>query len=243
MEVIDMGDFNMDKKVQTQEPPPKPKPEPTVMPVKVSKKALDKLIPKQEDDVKQHQEYVLMLSRYGASPRFGKYLKELTFNLSTQKLKKMPLEELQDLLERVRTSVANKTVSDVWSESVLGGLAMGENIVTMTKLGEKIKIQGLSEALKEDECFLDLLEELKLENQNLAYVSPYVRLSYMILTTGARVHGFNSMMEKRNNKNAPKIDLGPSPTEIKTQEKEEEKVITTKKKRVRPEEKIIDISA
>ena len=56
------------------------------------------------DDVKKHQEHVLMLSRYGSSSRFGEYLKSLSFVLTPIKLRKLKLEQLEELLERVRTS-------------------------------------------------------------------------------------------------------------------------------------------
>ena len=85
--------------------------------------------------------------------------------------------------------------------------------------------------------FLDLLEELKLNNQNLAYVSPYTRLTYILLTSIARVHGINTMMDNRQ----AKKNTNTSPVE---QPKQEDKVtITTKqtKKPDQPREKIYDI--
>ena len=98
-------------------------------------------------------------------------------------MRKLKLEQLEELLERVRTSVANKTVSDIWTNSITSGLGVVENLCTLTRLNDTIKLKGLTEMLKEDESFLDLLEELKLHNQNLAYVSPYTRLAYTLLTS------------------------------------------------------------
>ena len=122
---------------------------------------------------------------------------------------------------------------------------MTENLVTMTPIGDKLKLSGLTECLKDDDCFLDILEEIKLQNQNIAYTSPNVRLMYMILSAGARVHGMNSLLEKRRNKNAvkPPIDLGPLPAEIKPETVKEQptKHISTKK-RVKPEDKVIDLN-
>ena len=180
------------------------------------------------DNVKVHQEYCLMLSRYGSSPRFGEYLKSLSFVLTPIKLRKLKLEQLEELLERVRTSVANKTVSDIWSNSITSGLGMIENVCTMTRLNDTIKLKGLTELLREDETFLDLLEELKLNNQNLAYVSPYTRLAYTLLSSIFHVHGLNTMLDKRKAKPQNTVELPvQQPVE---QPVDQEKKISTKNK-------------
>ena len=141
------------------------------------------------------------------------------------------------MLDRVRTSIANKTVSDIWTNSIMTVIGAIENVCSMTRLNDTIKLKGLSEVLSTDEGFLDLLEELKLNNQNLAYVSPYTRLTYILLTSIARVHGINTMMDNRQ----AKKNTNTSPVE---QPKQEDKVtITTKqtKKPDQPREKIYDI--
>ena len=97
------------------------------------------------DNIKKHQEHVLMLSRYGSSPRFGDYLKSLSFVLTPIKLRKLKLEQLEELLESVRTSVANRTISDIWSNSITSGLGMIENVCTMSRLNDTIKLKGLTE--------------------------------------------------------------------------------------------------
>lgn len=183
------------------------------------------------DNVKKHQEHCLMLSRYGSSPRFGEYLKSLSFVLTPIKLRKLKLEQLEELLERVRTSVANKTVSDIWSNSITSGLGMVENFCTMTRLNDTIKLKGLTELLKDDESFLDLLEELKLNNQNLAYVSPYTRLVYTLMTSIMHVHGVNVMLDKRK----PKTVLDPSvePSTVEPTVEQEKKISTKNKMRER----------
>ena len=180
------------------------------------------------DNVKVHQEHCLMLSRYGSSPRFGEYLKSLSFVLTPIKLKKLKLEQLEELLERVRTSVANKTISDIWTNSITSGLGMVENLCTMTRINDTLKLKGLTELLKDDETFLDLLEELKLNNQNLAYVSPYTRLAYTLLSSIFHVHGLNTMLDKRKAKPQNTVELPvQQPVE---QPVDQEKKISTKNK-------------
>jgi hypothetical protein len=115
--------------------------------------------------------------------------------------------------------VANRTISDIWTNSITAGLSMAENLCTQTRLNDTIKLKGLTEMLKDDEAFLDLLEELKLNNQNLAYVSPYTRLAYTLLTSVMTVHGINSMLDKKNN---------ASKSQPPSSHPEAEKKITTK---------------
>ena len=184
------------------------------------------------DNVKKHQEFVLMLSRYGSSPRFGDYLKSLSFILSPVKLRKLKLEQLEELLERVRTSIANKTVSDIWSNSITSGLGMIENVCTMSRLNDTIKLKGLTELLKEDESFLDLLEELKLNNQNLAYVSPYTRLAYTLMSSILHVHGVNTMLDKRKPKTQTTLDLSTVEKPAEPPVEQEKKISTKNKERI-----------
>ena len=188
------------------------------------------------DNVQKHQEHCLMLSRYGSSPRFGDYLKSLSIVLTPIKLRKLKLEQLEELLERVRTSVANRTISDIWTNSITSGLGVVENLCTMTRLNDTIKLKGLTELLKDDETFLDLLEELKLNNQNLAYVSPYTRLAYTLLTSIVHVHGLNTILDKRKPKPQNTVEL---PVELPVEQPiEQEKKISTKN---RMKERIYEI--
>ena len=243
METIDFGSFNLNDTSAVKPPPEEPKA------VKITTRKADaslvqkELNPKKKDDnnpdVKKHQELTLMLSRYGTSPRFGDYLKSLCFELTPAKLKKQKVDKLEELLERVRVSVANKTVSDIWTSSIMAGVSMVENVCTNTRLNEKIKLRGLSEALSEDENFLDLLEELKLNNQNLSYVSPYTRLAYTLLTSVMRVHGLNTMLDKRNT--IAKKKTAPVDSEPKAEESDKTKKINTKKRRVPPEEVVYEL--
>ena len=110
----------------------------------------------------------------------------------------------------------------------------------MTRLNDTIKLKGLTEMLKEDETFLDLLEELKLNNQNLAYVSPYTRLVYTLLTSIMHVHGLNTMLEKRTPKPQNTVELPVKlPVELPAEQPiEQEKNISTKS---RMKERIYEI--
>ena len=153
--------------------------------------------PKNPEDTKKNQELVLHLVRYGSSKRFAEYLKSLGFQLTSSNLKKMSSTELEEMLVRVQTSIDNKSVSNFWSELALGGIQTTEMIVSSTRLGEKIKIQGLTDCLRGNEDFLDLLEILELSYANFTHIRPEIRLVYSIVSSGLKVHSVNSFMDKR----------------------------------------------
>ena len=152
--------------------------------------------PKDPAETKKHQELVLHLVRYGNSKRFCEYLKSLGFQLTSSNLKKMTNDELNEILTRVQTSLDNKSVSNFWSELAFGGIQTTEMIVSSTKLGEKIKIQGLTDSLRDNDEFLDLIELLELSYANFTHVRPEIRLLYTLMSSGMKVHAVNSFMEK-----------------------------------------------
>jgi hypothetical protein len=152
---------------------------------------------KDPEKIEKHQEMVIMLSRYGQSKRFAEFLKSMGFNLSVTHLKKCELDELEEILARVKTAINNKNVSNFWEELAFGVIQTGEIICTKTSLSQRIKIQGISEMLKSDDTFLDLLEQVELENQNLTYVSPYIRMLYAVVGSAMKCHGINTMLEQR----------------------------------------------
>lgn len=174
---------------------------------------------KSKDEINDHQKLVLHLSRYGNSKRFSTYLRSLGFELQPSKLKGLSNSDLEELLERVQTSLNNKQCSNFWYEMSLGLIETGEKVVTCSRLGEKIKIHGLTEALKGNEDFEDLIELIELEYTSFATIRPELRLLYTVLTTALKLHGINSFLEKREKMIKEKVvDLPP------TDEKKKEKL-------------------
>ena len=152
---------------------------------------------KDPEDIKKHQELVIMLSRYGQSRRFAEFLKSMNFTLTVSQLKKMELGELEELHTRVKTAIDNKNTSNFWEEMVFSMVQTGEIVCSKTAIGRKVKIQGITEMLRSDETFLDLVEQIELENQNIAYTSPYVRLIYSVVSSAMKCHGINTMLDNR----------------------------------------------
>lgn len=98
---------------------------------------------KTDDEVQDHQALVIMLSRYGSSKRFAEFLKSMGFVLIVSHLKKLETDELEEILQRIKSSVDNKNVSMFWQDQCFGGISTTETIVCSTRLRERLKIQGL----------------------------------------------------------------------------------------------------
>ena len=150
------------------------------------------------EDTKKHQELIIHLSRYYNSKRFAEYLKTMGFNLNATNLKKQSTSELEELLQRVQTSVEHKTQGNLWGDMALGGIQTLETISTsVPKINDRVKLRGLTDALRQDDQFLDLIEQLELSHSNFTHVRPEIRLLYSITSSAMRVHAINSFMEKR----------------------------------------------
>ena len=134
---------------------------------KIAEKELVKSIVKSDtrptpEDTKKHQELIIHLSRYYTSKRFAEYLRTMGFNLNSTHLKKLSATELEELLQRVQTSVEHKTQGNLWGDMALGGIQTVETIATsVPRIQKKIKLRGLTDALRQDDQFLDRCESPK----------------------------------------------------------------------------------
>lgn len=150
--------------------------------------------PSNAADAKSHQEYMLMLSRYNNS-RFAEYLRKLSFKLGNNHLKTCSVDELQELLARVRVAVNSKSSTNLFSTAVYSGLSTVE-LLSM-RYTDKIKLRGLTESLKQNDEFSELLDIIQLEWQSLTMAPPHVRLVYCVVVSAIKCHQVNSFLEKR----------------------------------------------
>jgi hypothetical protein len=68
-----------------------------------------------------------------------------------------------------------------------------------------------------------LVEQIELENQNIAYTSPYVRLIYSVVSSAMKCHGINTMLDNRM-KMLEKRQEGED-EEVKEEEKVDDDVV------------------
>ena len=144
------------------------------------------------------QSLLLTLSRYGASRRFGELLRSYGFNLSTTALKRLDLDELEDVLDRVRVCCQQSTVESMFSQAALSAVGFVESAVCATPtLKDKVLISGLTEGLRQDESFMSALEQLSIDMGSFVACPPEYRLMMAFVAAAGRTHAVNLFMKER----------------------------------------------
>ncbi len=131
------------------------------------------------------------LYRYGKSHRFKKHLEDSGFMLEMDKLKKLELPQLKEMLNAVQLSIQNRSNSMMLAAFALSIVEAGENFAVNTKINKSVKLKGLTDKLKGDDGFLDTIEEIQILNGSTTVVSPYQRLGWAIVQTAAITHAIN----------------------------------------------------
>lgn len=170
---------------------------------------------------KRHTELLLILSRFHTS-KFASYLQSLSFNLKPSHLRTETIEQLEEKLNRVQLSVMGKTSSGFFEGVVFTGTTLLEGIVQKSKWKDTIMLQGLTECLKKDETFTNMLSMIEI-TQNLTSGSPYILLLYSLLGACSKVHSVNAFLKARGQVMAKKRELEEGKAESKEEDKDEEK--------------------
>ena len=144
------------------------------------------------------QSLLLTLSRYGASRRFGELLRSFGFNLSTTALKKLDIDELEDVLDRARVCCQQATVEGMFSQVALSAVGFVESAVCATPaLKDRVIISGLTKGLRQDESFMSALEQLSIDMGSFVACPPEYRLMMAFVAATGRTHAVNLFMKKR----------------------------------------------
>lgn len=138
---------------------------------------------KSVNEVEEKRKKLLMLSRYRQSKRFGHFLAENGFDLSSNRIVGLSLQSLDALLNDVKFTIACKNTSGVVEAAAISGVMVLENVVTPW-----YNVKGLSECLSKSATYLDCVEEIALENQSYIYTKPTYRLMFEILKCAYMVH-------------------------------------------------------
>ena len=151
-----------------------------------------------DDDRAEHQKLVIALSRYGQSKRFAEYLKSMQFNLNVGHLRKQSLASLKDTLDRVRITAQNRSINNLFEDSIFGALQFGEiACVNSAMLNKRVRLAGLTQCLRSDETFLDCVEAISLDHGMLTHAGPEMRMVYAVISAMSKVHGINTFVLKR----------------------------------------------
>lgn len=145
----------------------------------------------QEDNVEEKRKRLNIIARYRNSKRFGSWLKKQGFNMTAKNLEDLSSDELETMINDIRFCISTKNTNSLYETGATKGILVAENL-----LRPIYKIDGLSEVLSKDPTYLDLVEEILLENQNQIYVKPQYRLLYCVLSSAYIVHSQHLMLEK-----------------------------------------------
>lgn len=166
---------------------PERKPPPSKKAVKGEKKSKP---PSGKEDVEKHQALLMQVDRYRMSERFKDVIR--TSGLRMSGIEDCSIEELQDLLTRIRTVVGNRTSG---GGNILGtGILMATHTVETMPITQRFAdIRGLSAMLSEDPEFADIAEQLSIDYSIMSVMSPEKRLALLMIKSGMRMNSINNM--------------------------------------------------
>lgn len=110
------------------------------------------------------------------------------FNYRIEDLDRLEIKELQYLLEEISIAVNTRNSSGLTKILYFESL----RVVEIGSRFVGLKIDGLQEALKQNQAIHDCLNEISLKYENDMYMSPEVRLAYLTSTTILGLHKLNS---------------------------------------------------
>lgn len=170
-------------------------------------KKVEDLDPVAQAEAEKKQALLMVLMHYSENVRFGEYLKRVApKELYSKTLAKKSLEELEDLVVRVRFVVNNKNGGPISDGMIKGVFTAAENITTRASKG-RVLLQGTTNQLWQDEEFLDLMEQIKLEYLNFAAWDPKIRLAMVVGRTAFMVNAINQHEAAKRREDAKHSDL------------------------------------
>lgn len=180
-------------KLKPKKSEPENEEEETEQPKKTKKKVT---IPKATEEEAEAKEKLLMiLQRYSSSPRLGPMLKkEFKPSLTSSKITRMSIPELEELVTRVRTRCNNKSNTQGQDKMIKLAMQTSENVITGATKG-KLDVIGTTEMCFADEEWLDMLEQIKIEYLSFAQMSLPLRFTFATASISYKV-----AMEKRKEK-------------------------------------------
>lgn len=144
------------------------------------------------EDPVERRKLIMSIQNYKNSI-LGKYLHDI--DLSAAALEEKTLPDLEDTLREVRFLVGSRTNGNFWWTSFQYGLQATEYVALTYS---PFKVQGLTFALSKSEEARELVTEISLKHQNMAYIEPEYRLGLMVMQSAFALHSMNSAKEECN---------------------------------------------
>lgn len=104
----------------------------------------------------------------------------------------MSINELSNILEECRVKISCSNVHGIVKFAYFTGVKGFENVGCRFA---GLKLQGLTETLKQNEEVDRILKEIEIENLNIKYTNPTYRLAFVTLTTALGVDASNRQHE------------------------------------------------
>ena len=196
--------------------------------------------PPTRENIDHKQQIIFKIQKYQDSRRFGHIVREqLKFNQPYDELDKMPIENLENMLSRIRIHLDNKNLDRFYDSIVKSGAVAYEQIVSPF-----YDIEGFADILTENEEFWWTWERFKIEN-NFPAVNSTSQMLFMIAQATLMAHHMPREYEPTEMQPPPPVDTiianieNDTPTPLPTIDENKELIIvdndkndTTKKEKI-----------
>ena len=136
------------------------------------------------------EDKVMRVLNYQNSSRFGPSVrKELKFNYTRDQLMKKSLDQIDNVLYRIRNFLNNRGMNGIYEQMVRTSAIGYENIVS-----EIYDIEGFSDMLMQNPAFWDAFERWKIE-RTLPDIPPSLQLMYIVGSTTLIAHMKKTSLE------------------------------------------------
>ena len=152
------------------------------------------------------EDKMMRVLNYQNSARFGNGIrKDLKFSYTRDQLSKKTIEQIDNILYRIRNYLNNRGMDGIYEQMVRTTATGYENIVS-----EFYDIEGFSEMLTQNPAFWDAFERWKIE-RTLPDIPPSFQLCYIIASTTLMAHMRKTSIQtdirlKQQSKNIEKDD-------------------------------------
>ena len=145
-----------------------------------------------ENKLNIKEDRVMRILNYQNSARFGGGIrKELKFNYTRDQLMKKSIDQIDNVLYRIRNYLNNRGMDGIYEQMVRTSAMGYEKVVS-----EFYEIEGFSEMLMQNPAFWDAFERWKIE-RTLPDIPPSLQLMYIVGSTTLLAHmKNNAIIEK-----------------------------------------------
>lgn len=144
---------------------------------------------------------MMQVLNYQNSSRFGNDVrKTLKFNFTREQLVKKSVDQIDNILFRIRTYLNNRGMNGIYEQMVRTSAMGYETIVS-----EFYDIEGFSDMLFANPSFWDAFERWKIERK-LPDIPPGMQLMYIVSSTTLLAHMKNKQLPAPPKRPAPKSE-------------------------------------